>query len=129
MTNPAAHISICICTYKRPQLLERLLESLSQQQAEEAFHLSIVVADNDRPEHPTGTALSWRDARTGNVLLRRSALEGLGSPFRAEFGSGSEDQDFFRRLGQKGRKFVWCKEAIVYETVPAGRWRRGFMLK
>ena len=63
------------------------------------------------------------------MLLKRQALEGIGVPFRREFGSGSEDQDFFRRLGEAGRKFIWCQEAVVYETVPPIRWKRSFMLK
>jgi succinoglycan biosynthesis protein ExoM len=42
------HISICICTYKRPDLLKRLLEELGRQETEELFSYSIVVTDNDR---------------------------------------------------------------------------------
>ena len=30
---------------------------------------------------------------------------------------------------QKGHAFVWCEEAVAYETVPAIRWNRKFMLK
>lgn len=41
------HISICICTFKRPELLRRLLESVETQRSGEAFTFSIVVADND----------------------------------------------------------------------------------
>jgi succinoglycan biosynthesis protein ExoM len=41
------HVDICICTYKRPLLLKRLLESIEDQQTGGAFTFSIVVADND----------------------------------------------------------------------------------
>jgi succinoglycan biosynthesis protein ExoM len=41
------HISVCICTYRRPQLLARLLQALGRQQAEGLFSLSVVVVDND----------------------------------------------------------------------------------
>jgi len=41
------HISVCICTYKRPQFLERLLKELGRQETEGLFTYSIVVADND----------------------------------------------------------------------------------
>ena len=41
------HISVCICTYKRPHLLRRLLDGLAQQQTDDRFAYSIVVADND----------------------------------------------------------------------------------
>lgn len=44
------HISICICTFKRPQLLGSLLERLKNQRSEGTFRFSIVVADNDREE-------------------------------------------------------------------------------
>lgn len=41
------HIAVCICTYKRPQLLKRLLGDLGRQRTDGAFTYSIVVADND----------------------------------------------------------------------------------
>src|SRR5579864_3268679 len=42
------HISVCVCTYKRPQFLERLLEELGQQQTGGLFTFSVVVVDNDK---------------------------------------------------------------------------------
>lgn len=47
MTNQTKHISVCICTYKRPQLLKRLLDDLGTQETKGLFTYSIVVADND----------------------------------------------------------------------------------
>jgi glycosyltransferase involved in cell wall biosynthesis len=47
MTNKTKHISVCICTYKRPQFLKRLLEELGSQETNGRFTYSIVVADND----------------------------------------------------------------------------------
>jgi succinoglycan biosynthesis protein ExoM len=47
MTNCTSHITVCICTYKRPTLLERLLDELSHQETEVRFTYSIVVCDND----------------------------------------------------------------------------------
>src|SRR6516165_7427740 len=41
------HISVCICTYRRPQLLRRLLDSLRDQETDGLFTYSITVADND----------------------------------------------------------------------------------
>ena len=41
------HICICICTYKRPEILGQLLKHLSGQNTEGLFSYSIVVADND----------------------------------------------------------------------------------
>lgn len=223
---PRPHLSVCICTYRRADLLRRLLESLERQETRDTFTFSVVIADNDagrsaepvvqawskhsplrivycseptknialvrnkavehatgdyivfvdddefavpawlsellqtcertsaagvlgpvrphfdtpppawlikgrfceRPEHPTGTVLSWENCRTGNVLFRRSILEGVAEPFRREFGTGGEDQDFFRRMSEKGCVFVWCNEAVAYETVPPSRWTRSFLL-
>jgi succinoglycan biosynthesis protein ExoM len=42
------HISVCICTLKRPQLLSRLLHELSAQDTGGQFTFSAVVVDNDR---------------------------------------------------------------------------------
>src|SRR5947199_8829379 len=47
MTKEKPHISVCICTYKRPALLRRLLEELGRQETGGLFTFSIIVADND----------------------------------------------------------------------------------
>lgn len=221
------HISVCICTYRRPALLGELLNELGCQACAQEFTYSIVVADNDpsrsaeqvvrsaaeklaldvqygceprrnialarnlalslsrgdfvafidddelpprwwllslldtcentgadgvlgpvlprferppprwiirggfceRPRHLTGFRMPWRECRTGNVLLKRGSWEGIDAPFRACFGAGGEDVDFFRRMSQEGKKFVWCNEAVVYEVVPPHRLTHGFLLR
>jgi succinoglycan biosynthesis protein ExoM len=40
-------IDVCIATYKRPQLLRKLLLSLVEQETEGQFSFTIIVADND----------------------------------------------------------------------------------
>jgi succinoglycan biosynthesis protein ExoM len=214
------HISVCICTYRRPEWLRRLLVSLEAQLTDRLFSYSIVVADNDaaesaksgvaefaansklpvtycvepeknialvrnraiaaatgtwiafidddefpvpewllrhyqaclkyraagalgpvrphfdvvpppwvkkcglydRPEHETGFILPWRESRTGNVLFRRDIIGNTAPPFDLRFPNGGEDQDFFRRMMANGNIFIWCNEAVVYETVPPIRW-------
>jgi len=47
MTEIQNHISVCICTFKRGELLTRLLNKLTCQVTEGEFTFSVVVADND----------------------------------------------------------------------------------
>jgi glycosyltransferase involved in cell wall biosynthesis len=47
MTTEQNDISVCICTFQRPRLLQRLLERLEEQRTCGQFTFSIVVADND----------------------------------------------------------------------------------
>ena len=221
------HITVCICTFRRPIYLKRLLEKLQEQSTGGAFTFSAAVCDNDarqsgapivsaarenasiditycceprknialarnkvleqahgdfvalidddefpaadwlqslfstcdryasagvlgpvrphfespppswivkgrfcrRPEHETGRRMPWAQCRTGSVLFRRRILEEELQPFRAKFGTGGEDTDFFMRLTQQGSVFVWCNEAIAYETVPPCRYTRKSMIK
>jgi glycosyltransferase involved in cell wall biosynthesis len=41
------HITVCICTYRRRELLKRLLEALNRQETSGLFTFSAVVVDND----------------------------------------------------------------------------------
>jgi succinoglycan biosynthesis protein ExoM len=62
------HICVCLCTYKRPELLRRSLEGLTDQETQGLFTYSIVVADNDRLESAR-TIVSETAART-SVAIR-----------------------------------------------------------
>jgi succinoglycan biosynthesis protein ExoM len=83
----------------------------------------------NRPEHPTGFVLDWAGCRTGNVLLNRSIFAGVDSVFDPQFATAGEDMDFFRRMIGAGHRFIWCNEAVAYETVPPSRWKRAFLLR
>lgn len=226
MPSEQGHITVCVCTYRRPDFLKRLLTDLGAQDTGGLFTYSIVVADNDQsrsgepvvtsfsttspipikycveprqgialtrnkaienatgefvalidddefPEkdwlltlfrtceehkvdgvlgpvkrhfaepppnwilkgnfyvrriNPTGSIVDWKEARTGNVLVRRRVFESEAEPFRPEFRMG-EDQDFFRRMIEKGNVFIWSADAIAYETVPPARWKRAYLLR
>ncbi len=223
MTGKADHIGVCICTYKRPFILQDLLQKLERQPCDGSFAFSIHVVDNDamksaeqvvkaacsaspidltydvepvqnialtrnravnssrgnfiafmdddeipcedwlirlyaacreydadgvlgpvrpfytpdtpswlkksglceRASHPSGTVLNFLQTRTGNVLFKRSILDGTEVPFPPEMGrTGGEDIDFFRRMMDRGHRFVWCEEAPVYEHILPERRKR-----
>lgn len=226
MNKTIPHITVCICTFKRPRLLKKLMEELAGQKTDGLFSYSIVIADNDsgesarqvvaefaaeasvqvvycvepeqnialtrnralehasgdfvafidddeypkedwllhlyntcvkqnvagvlgpvrpyfdetppswvitgrffeRPEHQTGFVMDWEECRTGSLLFRSAILKGPEKPFNRDFGTGGEDKDFFMRMTQAGCVFVWCNEAVAYELVPPGRWKKSFML-
>jgi len=83
----------------------------------------------ERPEYRTGRVMDWEECRTGNLLIRRQALDSLQEVFNPIFGSGGEDKDFFMRMMRSGHVFLWCNEGVVYETVPRERWKRRYMVK
>ncbi|HEY2990403.1 MAG TPA: glycosyltransferase family 2 protein [Candidatus Binatia bacterium] len=57
-----AQIDVCIATYKRPELLRRLLRSLAGQETGEEFSFAVVVADNDAEHSAEGVAREFKDA-------------------------------------------------------------------
>jgi succinoglycan biosynthesis protein ExoM len=90
----APHIVVCICTFKRAELLARLLGSLIAQKTENLFTYSIVVADNDI-RRSAELAVNQFSTRTGiritycveprqNIaLVRNCALEHADGAFVA----------------------------------------------
>jgi len=83
----------------------------------------------DRPRNRTGSIVTG-GLRTGNVLFRRNVFEKDDKWFDPARGlTGGEDGEFMSRQIKRGCKFVWCDEAIVYETVPEDRWSASFYLK
>jgi succinoglycan biosynthesis protein ExoM len=84
----------------------------------------------ERPRHASGTPIDEREARTGNVLLRASALRAMPGPFDEAFGrTGGEDSVLFRDLIAQSLTLVWCDEAPVSEEVPADRATARWLLR
>jgi succinoglycan biosynthesis protein ExoM len=226
--NPGnVHVCVCICTFRRPLLLKRLLEALEKQQTENAFTFSVVVVDNDaeqsakqpindfsrgsplqitycnephqnialarnmalrkacghfvafidddefpidtwllelhrtcldfgadgvlgpvephfeaeppnwilkvglfhHPRYRTGYVLDWNETRSGNFLLNRALIDDERNLFDPAFSMHGEDKNFFQRLMRKGHKFVWCDEAVAFETQPTNRLTRKYHLR
>src|ERR1041385_9056929 len=53
------HIAVCICTFRRPELLRRLLNELRELRTDKRFTYTIVVADNDRDESARQTVTEF----------------------------------------------------------------------
>ena len=85
----------------------------------------------ERREFPTGTAMSDpKYCRTGNVLFSKELIAAQEALFDPSYGrTGGEDSDFFRRMINRGYRFVWCNEAVVHERAPSIRQKRSFYLR
>ena len=60
--------------------------------------------------------------------MKRDVFASDGPPFNVKFAAG-EDQDFFRRKIEEGRRFVWSSDAVVWEELPPARWKRTYFLR
>jgi glycosyltransferase involved in cell wall biosynthesis len=60
-TKPDNHISVCICTYKRPHLLSKLLSKLQDQVTDNLFTYSAVVVDNDSSQSARDAVADWQN--------------------------------------------------------------------
>lgn len=88
------HISVCVCTFKRPVMLRRLLETLVEQDTSALFSFSVVVVDNDRSESARIVVESFTTAssrpityavepRQNIALARNKAVENATGDFVA----------------------------------------------
>jgi glycosyltransferase involved in cell wall biosynthesis len=92
MTDNTKHINVCICTYKRPHLLKRLLEEVLSQETNGLFTFSIVVADNDNLKSAEATVSGIAavspvpirycvEPRQNIALTRNKAIENADGDF------------------------------------------------
>jgi succinoglycan biosynthesis protein ExoM len=61
------HISVCICTYRRPRYLAKLLDGLRGQETAGQFTYSVVIADNDARE--SARSLAEEVGRSGDLEI------------------------------------------------------------
>ena len=96
-----SHISVCICTYKRPHLLRRLLDELAGQDTGGRFTYSIVIVDNDQSRSAEPVALDFVvhapipvdycvESRQNISLARNKAIENA----RGDFIAFIDDDEF-----------------------------------
>src|SRR5690349_10462023 len=101
MTHVVAHISVCVCTYKRPYYLAFLLTRLAAQDTGGVFTYSIVVIDNDhtRSAEPVVAAFAHEsriditylvEPRQNIALARNMAVHNA----RGEFLAFIDDDEF-----------------------------------
>lgn len=80
MPNALPHVCVCICTFKRPALLRRLLGELGAQDTGGLFTFSILVVDNDPAESARGVV---EDFSAASVLRLSYHVEPRQSIARA----------------------------------------------
>ncbi len=94
VSSTAPHIAVCICTYRRPHLLERLLEKLKTQETGGLFTFSVVVVDNDHAESGKAIVSEFMDGcpikviycvepRQSIALARNKAVQNAAGDFVA----------------------------------------------
>ncbi len=84
------------------------------------FHTTRAVFDRGR----------IRTGYTGNVLIRRRALEKAGARFDLASGAaGGEDTLFFGRLSDAGLRLSYAPEAVAVEPVPLERQALGWLIR
>jgi succinoglycan biosynthesis protein ExoM len=103
-------ISVCVCTYRRTDLLERLLVHVEEQITNQSFDYSIVIVDNDRQESARDLVCSFakRSARPvayhvepeqNIALARNKAIENTHGDFVAFIDDDEyPDKDWLLRL-------------------------------
>ncbi|GAB4235994.1 MAG: hypothetical protein Tsb0034_10370 [Ekhidna sp.] len=68
------------------------------------------------------TGKELNDAYTNNVIFDLSMIKSYNLRFSNRFNiTGGSDSYFFRKLKSYGAKIVFCKEAIVTETIPKSK--------
>jgi succinoglycan biosynthesis protein ExoM len=103
-------ISICVCTFRRPEQLNRLLELLDLQDTEDRFRFSVVVVDNDATQSARGVVESWANGSSvritygvephQSIALARNRCVAMASGELVAFVDDDEEPatDWLRRL-------------------------------
>src|SRR4051812_16434699 len=117
MSAVVSHITVCICTFKRPQLLSNLLDALNNQASDGKFTFSVVVVDNDSAEsgraaidqNPNGFSMQidyYVEPRRNIALARNLALAHAKGEFVALIDDDERPvRDWLNRLLQTCEEF------------------------
>lgn len=128
------HIAICVCTFKRPALLGRLLTSLAGQATDGAFDLSVTVVDNDREGSARDTVAAFRtdsplpvryviEPEQNISLARNRALTTAAADYYAcldddEFADRAWLLNLYRTIAETGADGVLGPVRAVYDNAP-----------
>jgi succinoglycan biosynthesis protein ExoM len=116
MSESTHHISVGVCTYKRPQLLKRLFERVGAQETEGRFTFSLVIADNDDKRSAEATVAELAascpvavrycvEPRQNIALARNKLVENSEGDFIAFI-----DDDEFPEAGWLLNLFMICQQ-------------------
>lgn len=94
MTPSLKHITVCVLTFRRPEMLRSLLEDLRAQKTGGKFNYSILVVDNDRGRSAESVVSDFAarqavrteyavEAQQNIALARNRAIEQAGGDFIA----------------------------------------------
>ena len=123
-----SHITVCICTYKRSEMLRQLLLKLEDQKTGALFKYSIVIVDNDRLEsarqivefssREMQTSVSYFVEPEQNIALARNkAIENAKGDFIAFIDDDEFPQeDWLLNLYRAIRKF--CTDGVLGPVMP-----------
>lgn len=108
------------------------IETIYRHKADGVFGLVLPVYPKDSPKWSTQrelyfnkeqlTGTKTRATYTTNCVIKLELVKKSNIEFDIDFGlTGGEDIVFFGQLQKLGAKFVYCNEAVTYETVPLHR--------
>jgi succinoglycan biosynthesis protein ExoM len=81
----------------------------------------------ERPNFVTGESIER--CSTNNVLIRKNVFASAPQ-FDERFNlTGGEDTHFFLRVGRAGHSMLWCREAVVRESIPLERANLAWILR
>lgn len=82
----------------------------------------------ERPHFADGELVSPKNGGAGNMFCERGIFARTRVRFSEVFDAGGEDTDANHRLACIGARFVWSKQAVVFEEVPDSRMQVAFWL-
>lgn len=125
------NVQISICTYKRPELLKKLLESIFDAKRATLFKLSILVVDNDSEESAKHVISEFKNDEidinylaesSRNISAVRNACLRTGIETKTDFILFLDDDEFIEKqyfLSLESCYFKYKPEVIIGPVITA----------